>query len=553
MSEPTPPQKDDGVDVYSADARDLASYSQAQRQLAQLRAPILVDAKDPHQRMFVAVLDGTGNNMFKDDDTHETGIVRIYKQIEAQHAAGKLQNIGAGYVTGIGTQDSGATWDGIKGHTFEERTETMYKQFIEYSARELARDPNAKISVAAMGFSRGAEEAAYFTRLVDERGIQDPTGAKYTYDDNGLVASVSYSKPPLVAPGTIAQAVLLQDPVATGNPLDYDRRLPPSVISGVQVTAEDERRDQFLSTPHLRPGLTEHNRFLNVTVGGAHSDIGDSYTANGLGIRSTNFAVDYLNSLSATPFLSKRAEPSDPSVNVVHRSEQHQWVYTTDTFDAKGSRGFNYDLAPPEREWYGARKAGQTNQVKETMDANLAGEYPARNVPITPAPTAPDRRTGFNLQETPVTPGLGLSKPEEALAAKAAPTLLDQSHPGNGLYRQALDGMRNSPEISRTLDGDQQSRAAAALVERAVQGPDPLNRIDGVMLNRQGDSLIAIQGSPTDPSNKLMALPLDQAVNASLPEASKRVDLALQEHSRTNAQLPSQDVAQHGPKFSAAI
>lgn len=142
--------------------------------------------------------------------------------------------------------------------------------------------------------------------------------------------------------------MLLQDPVATGDPLNYDRRLPPSVISGFQVTAEDERRDQFTSTPHLRPGLTEHNRFLNVTVGGAHSNIGDSYTANGLGVRSTNLAVDYLNALSDTPFLDKRALPP-PSQSVVHRSEQHQWVYSTNHYETLERRGFNYDLAPPRR------------------------------------------------------------------------------------------------------------------------------------------------------------------------------------------------------------
>lgn len=528
MGDPKP-KKDDGVEVYPADAHDLDSYRAAQAQLAQMRVPVLIDRDNPHQRLFVAVLDGTGNNMFKDDDVHETGIVRIYKQIEAQHAAGRLQNVGAGYVAGIGTQDDGATWDGIKGHTFEERAETMYKQFIEYAARELARDPKAEISVAAIGFSRGAEEAAYFTRLVDERGIQDPTGAKYTYDSNGLVASVSYSKPPLVAPGQTAQAVLLQDPVATGEPLEkYDRRLPPSVISGLQVTAEDERRDQFLSTPHLRPGMTEGNRFLNVTVGGAHSDIGDSYTANGLGIRSTNLAVDYLNSLSDTPFLTKRAEPSDPNRNVVHRSEQHQWVYSTDIHEKKGSRGFNYDLAPPERDWLGRRVEGQTNNVKEPVDAGLSGQFPSRAPTIAPPPAAPpDRRTG-------------------ALdVAPAATSLAEVGHPGNGLYRQALEGIRSAPGLAQTgLSEDQQARAAAVLAERAMQPPDPLKQISAVLLNRQGDGLIAMEGNAADPANKLKIVPLDQALNTPVQESSRRAELALEERGGRNAAQPLPETPQ---------
>lgn len=489
-----------------------------------MQVPVLVDRDNPHQRLFVAVLDGTGNNMYKDNDTQETGIVRIYKQIEEQRTQGKLPNIGAGYVPGIGTQDKGATRDLIKGHTFEERAETMYKQFIEYSARELARDPKAQISVAAIGFSRGAEEAAYFTRLVDERGIQNPAGAKYTYDSNGLVASVTYSSPPLVAPGKTAQAVLLQDPVATGEPLEkYDRRLPPSVISGLQVTAEDDRRDQFLSTPHLRPGFTERNRFLNVTVGGAHSDIGDSYTTNGLGIRSTNLAVDYLNALSDQPFLRKRPEPSNPDQNVVHRSEQLKYgpidVYSTDIYDEKGSRGFNYDLAPPQRNWMGRRIEGQDNQVKEPIDPDLVRQFPSRPAPITAAPPEPAPRTG--VMETVAT----------------TRTLADSAHPGNGLYRQALDGIRNAPGLAQSgLSEDQQARAAAVLAERAMQPPDPLKQINAVLLNRQGDGLIAMEGNAADPANKLKIVPLDQALNTPVQESSRRADLALEERGRTASQ-----------------
>lgn len=419
MADDTKPPRNDGVEVYPANRQDLESYTQASRQLGQMRVPTLVDQDNPHQRLFVAVLDGTGNNMFKDDDAHETGIVRIYKQIQAAHSEGKFPQIGAGYVAGIGTQDGSiaSTRDGISGHTFEERAETMYKQFIEYAARELKRDPQAQISLAAVGFSRGAEEAAYLTRLVDERGIQDPTGAKYKLD-GGLVSSVEYSRPPLVAPGKVAQAVLLQDPVATGDPLNYDRRLPPSVVSGLQVTAQDERRDQFLSTPHLRPGLTEGNRFLNVTVGGAHSNIGDSYTANGLGVRSTNLAVDYLNGLSDRPFLEKRALP-DPSLNVVHRSEQHQWVYSTDTFDEKKSRGFNYDLAPPDRNWIGQRQGG-AHLVKEPVDAGLSNQFPTRNVPLAPLPG----RQQASLES----PGDGIRSP--------IPDMRDGDHPDNRRYAQ---------------------------------------------------------------------------------------------------------------------
>lgn len=441
-----PPRRNDGVEVYPATRNDLESYTEASRQLARMKVPTLLDQDNPHQRLFVAVLDGTGNNMFKDDDAHETGIVRIFKQIQAGHSEGRNRQIGAGYVAGIGTQDGSiaSTKDSISGHTFEERAETMYKQFIDYAAREIARDPKAQISLAAIGFSRGAEEAAYLTRLVDERGIQDPTGATYKMDDR-LVSSVQYSKPPLVAPGKVAQAVLLQDPVATGNPLDYDRRLPPSVISGLQVTAEDERRDQFKSTPHLRPGLTEGNRFLNVTVGGAHSNIGDAYTANGLGVRSTNLAVDYLNALSERPFLQKRALP-DASLDVVHRSEQHQWVYTTDAFEQKGGRAFNYDLMPPDRNWAGQRQ-GNAHLIKEPVDGSLDRQFPSRNVPIAPVPRS--QAAAFSMRGGEDT--------------ASSDDMRHSGHPDNPRYARVLDAVSNGPARGTNVESGQLPLVAASL------------------------------------------------------------------------------------------
>src|SRR3546814_7636437 len=87
--------------------------------------------------------------------------------------------------------------------------------------------------------------------MIEERGIQDPESAKYTYHKDGLIKSVEYIRPPLIPPGQTIQAALLFDPVATGVK-EHDRRLPPTVMSALQITAEDERRDQFESTNLLR-------------------------------------------------------------------------------------------------------------------------------------------------------------------------------------------------------------------------------------------------------------------------------------------------------------
>jgi hypothetical protein len=279
---------DDGA-FYPADPQKLLSYATASQDLSRFQAPILLHADNPHERLYVACFDGTGNDKFKDPQ-HATNVAKISDQIKALSNS-QDSPIKQGYVAGPGTQDKflPRTLDGMSGATYDKRTEEMYKQFIEQSWKWKRDDPDAQIRVADIGFSRGAEQAAGFARLVQERGIQDPTGAKYTRDADGMITHVTYTKPPLVAPGQVAQAAGLFDPVGTGDPIKHhDRRLPPSVISGFQITADDERRGLFKSDRIIKPGESVDGRFLAVNVAGAHSDIGGSYARDGLAIRSNN-------------------------------------------------------------------------------------------------------------------------------------------------------------------------------------------------------------------------------------------------------------------------
>ncbi|CAD7728703.1 hypothetical protein LMG31884_42580 [Xanthomonas hydrangeae] len=373
----------DGVTTYPADAKDLASYNNATQALSAQEVPILVDSAQPHSRLFIAAFDGTGNNLYKDAPEHRTNVAESYLQIDAARRKEGLENIGAGYVEGVGTQGGlGGTRDLMQGYTYEARLEEMYVKFAEQSAKWIREYPGAKISLAPIGFSRGAEQAAGFARLVHERGIQDPEGMVIKREANGLIEHIEFTKPPLVAPGQVAQAVGLFDPVGTGVPRDHDRRLPPSVISGFQITAEDERRNLFQSTAIMDAGRTEDGRFLNVTVGGAHSDIGGSYSQNGLAIRSGNVMVDYLNGLSAQPFLDKRAVPSAPEMNVVHRSEEHQFIYSTSLYDKSGARGVQTELAPPALCRIDCLDA-------QPVDKALAEKFTFKPVAIGPVPAEP--------------------------------------------------------------------------------------------------------------------------------------------------------------------
>lgn len=371
----------DGVSFYPADAHDMQTYVDAQQQLSQLKVPIFVHADKPHEKLFVACFDGTGNDA-NNDPEHATGVARIHEQIQALNKSGQTQVV-PGYVEGPGTQRNLLikAWDGARGHTYDERLEKMYQQLIEQAKRWRNEDPNAQIRIAEIGFSRGAEQAAGFTRMVQELGIQDPSGR--VQDSQGRI---TYTKPPLVPPGKVAQFPALLDPVGTGEPIEkHDRRLPSSAIARFQVTAEDEGRRQFKVSPIVEPGLSDDRFSLNVMVGGKHSNIGDTYHHNGLGIRNTNMVVDVLNGLSDQPFLEKRAEPDDPRLNVVHRSENGLfWLYRlTPLVDRRTPDGVNARLVPEELEG----KVADAYR-SETIDQELAAQFEFRAVKIGPVPSA---------------------------------------------------------------------------------------------------------------------------------------------------------------------
>ncbi|MBB3180274.1 hypothetical protein [Variovorax sp. Sphag1AA] len=87
-------------------------------------------------------------------------------------------------------------------------------------------------------------------------------------------------------------------------------------------------------------------RALNITVSGAHSDIGDTYAVDGLGVLNYNLAAQYINRLSDTPILQMRPVHESPDLYRIHRSEQHAFFYGTAGYDADGLRDHFDGLGP---------------------------------------------------------------------------------------------------------------------------------------------------------------------------------------------------------------
>ncbi|MGO4779852.1 hypothetical protein AB4084_30695, partial [Lysobacter sp. 2RAB21] len=112
------------------------------------------------------------------------------------------------------------------------------------------------------------------------------------------------------------------------------------------------------------------------------SNIGGSYELNGLSVRSGNLMVDYLNGLSDRPYLEKRAESDDPKLNVVHRSDKHQFFYTTHGF-RDGVRDRVDEVASKDQIRHGS-VADPRN--KEPIDPAMDARFERHPVRIGPTP-----------------------------------------------------------------------------------------------------------------------------------------------------------------------
>ncbi len=306
----------DDRNPYPATQEQLDRYEYARNTLASAEAPMLYDKNDPRDRVFFALFDGTGNDA--DNNPKITNVGRIRNQLDAlpDNDDGR---IGHAYLPGPGTQRDGGIFtplskvhDLATGRTYDERLEKMYDKLVDQTKEWKRTDQWAepgnpetdmRVRVVSVGFSRGAEQAAGFSRLVDERGIVDKDGQV------------------LVPPGRAAQAVGLFDPVGTGEPANHDRRMGHSVISGLQITAEDERRAKFPVTDIIKDGITPDGSLIGIRLPGAHGDVGGSPLDNGLSNRSGNMMISYLNTLTKEPLLQPLPESLRSELNTVHRPD----------------------------------------------------------------------------------------------------------------------------------------------------------------------------------------------------------------------------------------
>lgn len=478
----------DDVDMRAVSKRSLQQFDDGRDDLRRHVVPILLRREARHDRLFMANFDGTGNDV-RTDPEHMTNIGRFALAAESI----RDPRFATHYLPGPGTQALKLRkgFDAATGRSLDSRVEEMYEWIAIKAAEWIAEDPDAEIRVLVTGFSRGAEQAAVLTRIIHERGI-------VIVDSNG-------HRRQLVEPGKVAQSIGLFDPVGTGHPHSHDRVLAPSVVSGFQIVARDERRTQFPVSMIIPQGISEDGRFLGITVPGSHSDVGGSYHADGLARASEGLMVDYISSQIEGPSLQRRPLSSNISDYDDHKSEQHSFLWTTGAFRRLGER----DVVGAERHPQHCRPI-EACSPPERADLSLLNELGPRH-PVTVGETPLDLIGRDIAVDTHLKPG-------------------DAEHP---LARQAPDAGRTRAEMaSRDLAPDASWVDYHRSIQRDTGERD--NRIDFSRFPRLDsheaahESAIRFQQSPQRSEG-------DEALRGVQPDRSSPTHPAHRDHALYNS------------------
>jgi peptidoglycan hydrolase-like protein with peptidoglycan-binding domain len=102
--------------------------------------------------------------------------------------------------------------------------------------------------------------------------------------------------------------------------------------------------------------------------------------------------------------------------------------------------------------------------------------------------------------------------------AAPSPTLADPAHPGNGIYKQALDAVhRLDAEHGRVPDQRSDNLAAALVVASQVKG---MRGIDHVVLSDDASHAFAIHGDLNSPNKSYANVEVTPAVNTPVAQSS---------------------------------
>lgn len=264
---------------------------------------------DPQHRMLFVALDGTGQNAdarSSDVDSNAASLARMVQGTASANPRAPAQIV-AHYWPGIGAGRQATQWlAAATGEGLTELTEQAYLAIAQQVASWRQDDPNVQIHLAFTGFSRGAAAVLHLANLIDQRGIADPASARLISEADPWGeypqqrTRIVYDQT-LLAPGTARiNGLFLADTVVTGQSGMLMLTVPPIVDSVLHLVARDEPRNLMFRLQSILsgPGAYDDPRLVEVSLDGAHGDVGGGYD-HGLGAAALQLAADYLNAIGA--------------------------------------------------------------------------------------------------------------------------------------------------------------------------------------------------------------------------------------------------------------
>lgn len=208
---------------------------------------------------------------------------------------GGSKNVFARYYVGVGTSLGTEYFGGATGAGITNRVVQAYNDVVEAANTFYGEDASAKFVFGCSGFSRGATECRMFVNYVEDHGIPDTsTQSRYEYIDDSGATKVGFKKY-LVNPSEArVGAMILFDTVSTGFGSLYNLSIPSQAENVLHLTARDEMRRMFPLVSAIDRNNSNDARILELTLPGAHSDIGGSYDRHGLGDANLNLAYNYM-------------------------------------------------------------------------------------------------------------------------------------------------------------------------------------------------------------------------------------------------------------------
>jgi hypothetical protein len=519
-----------GGTTRHASASDLEAYDRMREQQAKQTVPVLQHRDQPHEYLFIALFDGTGESAYN----RRKPLTNIGKlKDRADEIADSDSRIGTSYVEGIGTQKSPLTRaiDGVFPYTWDDKIQKVYRDLSDQTRQWKEQDPQAQIRLIGAGYSRGAVLVPGLARLVDEFGIVHPKGLEFGRDVHGNITVKSPRT--LVPPGEVAQAVGLFDPVGTNLPKNYDARLPKSVLSGFSQIARDEQRELFPHQTILDPDWSDDGRFLSATLAGGHSNVGGGNDEAGLETLAFNGMADYLNALTDRQLFTHRRVPDDPAQFTIFQATGATAAFGL-RMDKDGQRDLRDELANC--------KIVDICRDAEPVDVALANRFDWQRVTPQPAQALP--RQPDTIAVTPPAESLAPPAPAVPVPPPVLPVvrLDDPAHLDRSLYLEAQSHVHDLDRQFRRQPDQRSDNLSAALVVAARS--DGLHRIDRIELNKDASTLTAVE-APFGQPERRSEVPVVTSLNTTMARSSDHWSTAMhdfqqhQSHSRNRGPEPT--------------